>query len=73
MAACNPTARAIMNAKFRSRAGGVCESGAAKAMAMAAADPINQRWQEYMAPLMDVGSGIKDGSTAYLVEAFHLG
>jgi L-rhamnose mutarotase len=42
------------------------------AMAMAAADPVNQRWQEYMAPLMDVGSGIKDGSTSYLVEVFHL-
>ncbi len=42
------------------------------AMRQAAADPINQRWQEYMAPLMDVGSGIKDGSTSYLVEVFHL-
>lgn len=42
-----------------------------KAMAMAAADPVNQKWQEHMAPLMDVGSGVKDGSTAYLKEVFH--
>jgi L-rhamnose mutarotase len=40
------------------------------AMTMAAADPANQRWQEHMAPLMDVGSGIKDGSTVYLEEVF---
>jgi len=39
-------------------------------MAMAAADPANQRWQEHMAPLMDVGSGVKDGSTVYLDEVF---
>jgi len=44
----------------------------AAAMARAAADPVNQRWQEYMTPLMDVDSGIKDGSTAYLIEVFHL-
>jgi L-rhamnose mutarotase len=37
-----------------------------------AADPVNQRWQEYMAPLMDVASGIRDGSTSYLAEVFHL-
>lgn len=43
-----------------------------KAMAMVAADPINQKWQEYMTPLMDVGSGVKDGSTAYLEEVFHI-
>jgi L-rhamnose mutarotase len=42
------------------------------AMAQVAADPVNQRWQAYMAPLMDVGSGIKDGSTAYLDEVFHI-
>jgi L-rhamnose mutarotase len=42
------------------------------AMAQVAADPVNQRWQAYMAPLMDVGSGIKDGSTAYLPEVFHV-
>jgi len=39
---------------------------------MLAADPINQRWQEKMAPLMDVGSGIRDSTTAYLEEVFHL-
>ena len=43
-----------------------------KAIAMAAADPINQKWQEHMAPLMDVGSGVKDGSTIYLEEVFHI-
>jgi L-rhamnose mutarotase len=42
-----------------------------RAMTMLAADPINQRWQQHMAPLMDVGSGVKDGSTAYLEEVFH--
>lgn len=42
-----------------------------KAMAMIAADPTNQKWQEYMAPLMEVSSGIKDGSTVYLPEVFH--
>lgn len=42
-----------------------------KAMAMIAADPINQKWQARMAPLMDVGSGVKDGSTVYLEEVFH--
>jgi L-rhamnose mutarotase len=41
------------------------------AMAMAAADPVNQRWQEHMAPLMDVGSGVRDGSTVYPEEVFH--
>jgi L-rhamnose mutarotase len=44
----------------------------AASMAQIAADPVNQRWQAYMAPLMDVGSGIKDGSTAYLAEVFHI-
>jgi len=43
-----------------------------RAMSLAAADPVNQRWQEYMAPLMDVASGISDGSTSYLAEVFHL-
>jgi L-rhamnose mutarotase len=42
------------------------------AMAQIAADPVNQRWQAHMAPLMDVGSGIKDGSTTYLAEVFHI-
>lgn len=43
-----------------------------QAIATLAADPINQRWQEYMAPLMEVSSGIKDSSTVYLDEIFHL-
>ena len=42
-----------------------------RAMAMAAADPVNQRWQQHMAPLMDIASGISDGSTVYLDEVFH--
>jgi L-rhamnose mutarotase len=42
-----------------------------KAMATAAADPVNQRWQEHMAPLFDIGSGVKDGSTVYPEEVFH--
>jgi len=43
-----------------------------KAMALVRADPNNQRWQDYMAPLMEVSSGVKDGSTVYLGEIFHL-
>jgi L-rhamnose mutarotase len=43
-----------------------------KAMVTISADPINQRWQEHMAPLMDVGSGVHDGSTVYLEEVFHI-
>lgn len=43
-----------------------------QAMAIVAQDPINQRWQQLMAPLMVVGSGVKDGSTVYLDEVFHL-
>ncbi len=43
-----------------------------QAMQMLANDPVNQKWQAMMAPLMDVGSGIKDGSTVYLEEVFHL-
>lgn len=38
----------------------------------AAADPINQAWQEYMAPLMDVGAGYREGATVYLDPVFHL-
>ena len=45
----------------------------AQAMAIIGADPVNQAWQEYMAPLMDVSAGIRDGSTVYLEEVFHLG
>jgi L-rhamnose mutarotase len=43
-----------------------------KAIAMIAADPVNQQWQEYMAPLMEVSSGFKDSSTVYLEEVFHI-
>ena len=43
----------------------------ARAMAELVADPINQKWQETMAPLMDVGAGVKDGSTLYLEQVFH--
>jgi L-rhamnose mutarotase len=42
-----------------------------EAMTKIAADPVNQRWQEHMAPFLDVGLGLKDGSTAYLEEVFH--
>jgi L-rhamnose mutarotase len=42
------------------------------AVALAVADPVNQRWQEYMAPMMDQGSGMKDRSTVYLQEVFYL-
>lgn len=42
-----------------------------KAMSDLAADPINQEWQEYMAPLMKIGAGIKGRSTTYLKEVFH--
>ena len=38
------------------------------AMAVLADDPENQRWQRTMAPMMDVGSGMKDGSSVYLKE-----
>ena len=43
-----------------------------EAMAIIAADPVNARWQQEMAPLMEVGAGVKDGSTVYLEEVFHL-
>jgi L-rhamnose mutarotase len=43
-----------------------------EAMAQIAADPDNQRWQTYMAPLFDVGPGVQEGSTVYLEEVFHL-
>ena len=43
-----------------------------QAMATIAADPTNQNWQEYLAPLMEVSSGVKDGSTVYLQEVFHV-
>ncbi len=40
------------------------------AMAVLASDADNQKWQEHMAPLMDVGSGMKDGSSMYFQEIF---
>lgn len=41
------------------------------AMAKIAADPVNRKWQEHMAPLLEVGLGLKDSSTVYLEEVFH--
>ncbi len=41
------------------------------AMAVLADDPENQRWQRTMAPMMDVGSGMKDGSSVYLNEILY--
>lgn len=43
-----------------------------KAMQALAADPNNQRWQEHMAGMFDVGPGIREGTTAYLDEVFHV-
>lgn len=42
------------------------------AMAMAAGDPDNQRWQAHMAQMFDVGPGIAEGTTVYLAEVFHV-
>jgi len=42
------------------------------AMAMAAGDPDNQRWQVHMAQMFDVGPGIAEGTTVYLAEVFHV-
>jgi L-rhamnose mutarotase len=42
-----------------------------RAMAQAAADPDNQRWQVHMADFFDTGPGIQDGSTVHPVEVFH--
>ena len=42
-----------------------------KTVAMAAADPDNQRWQEHMADFFAVGPGMQDGSTVYPVEVFY--
>src|SRR5262245_3069999 len=36
-----------------------------RAMALAAADPVNQRWQAHMADLFLVSPGVGDGSTVY--------
>ena len=43
-----------------------------KAITMLAADSDNRRWQEYMAHMFDVGPGIREGTTLYLEEVFHL-
>jgi L-rhamnose mutarotase len=43
-----------------------------EAMQTLVLDPENQRWQAAMAPMMDVSSGIGDGSTIFLEEVFHL-
>jgi L-rhamnose mutarotase len=37
-----------------------------EAMAAAAGDPDNQRWQAHMADFFDTGPGVADGNTAYL-------
>ena len=42
-----------------------------RAMAQAAADPDNQRWQAHMADFFDTGPGIQDGSTVRPLEVFH--
>ena len=42
------------------------------AMQALAADPDNQRWQEHMAHMFDVGPGIRDGTTAFLEEVFYV-
>lgn len=42
-----------------------------QAMALAAADPDNQRWQVHMADFFDTGPGIQDGSTVRPLEVFH--
>jgi L-rhamnose mutarotase len=42
-----------------------------RAMALAATDPDNQRWQVHMADFFDTGPGIKDGSTIHPIEVFH--
>lgn len=42
-----------------------------KAMAMATADPDNQRWQTHMADFFDVGPGVKAGTTVHPAEVFY--
>ena len=42
------------------------------AMRTLAADPDNQRWQEHMAGMFDVGPGIRDGTTVFLDEVFYV-
>jgi L-rhamnose mutarotase len=43
-----------------------------KAMATLAADTVNQRWQNQMADMFDIGPGIRDGATVFLEEVFYL-
>jgi L-rhamnose mutarotase len=42
-----------------------------QAMRLAAADPVNQRWQAHMAGFFEVSPGVSDGSTVLLEEVFH--
>ncbi len=42
-----------------------------RAMAMAAADPDNQRWQAHMADFFDISPGIQNGTTVTLAEVYH--
>jgi L-rhamnose mutarotase len=42
------------------------------AMHLLANDPDNQRWQVHMADFFDLGPGIRDGTTVYLEEIFHV-
>jgi L-rhamnose mutarotase len=42
-----------------------------KTVAMAGADPDNQRWQVHMADFFDVGPGMQDGATVYPEEVFY--
>jgi L-rhamnose mutarotase len=42
------------------------------AMQLLANDPDNQRWQVHMAGFFDLGPGIREGTTLYLDEVFHL-
>ena len=43
-----------------------------KSMAIVRADTMNQEWQQKMAPLMEINSGMRNGSTMYLDEVFHI-
>ena len=43
-----------------------------RAMAQAAQDPVNRRWQEHMADFFLTSPGIQDGSTVYPVEILHV-
>lgn len=43
-----------------------------KAMQVLTADPDNQRWQEHMAHMFDVGPGMRDGTIVFLKEVFYI-